>query len=225
MYGIVHQYRWRQTSKNSNHSNHSLFSLLHSGKCYHIMKTNRGHFRRSYFPQAMGPQIRHNFFHLHFRDTYSHSHTQLYLQGLGLLYHIIHYTIHTHSSHPHPHKSRTFIYIMCIAHVICACILHCASYTEIFIVVVCFLLLFIVVVVVFSPCTVLSFTVVHSGPDILTICPSASPLLALKNYCQELLKMHNENLHGQGYFYSWPHCICICRRFLFRLQNLVEEII
>ncbi len=44
--------------------------------------------------------------------------------------------------------------------------------------------------------------------------------LALKQYCQDLLKTHSEELalrrHGHSYFCTWPYWICICRSFPFR---------
>jgi len=47
------------------------------------------------------------------------------------------------------------------------------------------------------------------GPDLLTACASANPLLALKNYCQELLNIRHAvsemlalTRHEQGYFYG-----------------------
>jgi len=54
------------------------------------------------------------------------------------------------------------------------------------------------------------------GPDLLT----ANPLLALKNYCWDLLKTRSAKLVlkrcGLSCFCGWPYCICICRSFPFR---------
>ncbi len=43
------------------------------------------------------------------------------------------------------------------------------------------------------------------------------PLLALKNYCQDLLKACSEKFAWTllGYFCDWPYCICICKSFPF----------
>lgn len=50
----------------------------------------------------------------------------------------------------------------------------------------------------------------YIGPDLLTACASANPFLALKNYCQDLLKTRSENLarkrRGNSYFCGWTYC-------------------
>ncbi len=48
------------------------------------------------------------------------------------------------------------------------------------------------------------------------------PSLALKLYCQVLLKTHSDQLalrRGQLFFCAWPYWICICRSFPFRRKS------
>ncbi len=63
----------------------------------------------------------------------------------------------------------------------------------------------------------------HKGTVLLTACASVNCLLALKLYCQVLLKTRSDELalnrRGHSYFCAWPYWICICRSFPFRCKS------